>query len=104
VTLHGTYGIGNIGWSISGGTPAPFSVADFDRLKGDGTGTGVVVAANTRGTSTYSINADCTGRMVFSNAGPPALQYVRGPLRGSFRVVATDPGVIISDIGTRVNE
>src|SRR5262249_15685154 len=76
-TLNGTYSFAATGWSISAGAAAPLSLAGFDTFNGAGTSTGVITVSvngvvvnnNSTDPSTYTINADCTGTIVFTTAG-----------------------------------
>ncbi len=92
-TLNGTYTFGYISWQIAKGKSTPASEAGFDTFNGKGTSTGVITAvyngvvagSNTPDTSTYTINADCIGTIVFHAAGrrradlPGRLRQQEGP-------------------------
>lgn len=110
-TLKGTYTFGYIGWSISAGKSSPFSAAGFDRFNGAGTShgvitinsNGVVVNNNTPDTSTYTIKANCTGKVVFNTAGSLAhFNVYLSPSGKLFSLVETDPGSLIGGTETRV--
>jgi hypothetical protein len=112
VTLNGTYAFAAIGWSISAGKAEPLSLAGFDTFNGKGTSTGVitvvvngvVVNNNTPDTSTYTINADCTGTIVFNTAGSLAHYNIYvSPSGGEMRLIETDPGSVATEIETRVS-
>jgi hypothetical protein len=110
-TLKGSYIFYNDGWLVSGGKRKPFSIAGMDRFNGAGTGHGVttfdvngkVVDANTPGTSTYTIKADCTGKIVFDTAGGIGhFDMYLSPSGRSFSLVETDPGSVGGGIDSRV--
>jgi hypothetical protein len=110
-TLHGTYTFGYISWSISKGKSTPASEAGFDTFNGKGTSTGVITAVyngvvagnNTPDTSTYTINADCIGTIVFHSAGSlfHFTVYV-SPSGNSFSLINTDAGNAVAGTETRV--
>ena len=111
-TLTGTYDFARTIWSISANDLAtPVALAGFDTFDGDGTGTGVitinsngvVVANNKTSTATYSVNADCTGTVVFNEAGSLLhFNIYVSPSGNQFRLVRTDPGSVEAGIETRV--
>jgi hypothetical protein len=111
-TLKGTYAHAETGWSISAQGPAtPVATAGFDTFDGDGTGTGVitinsngvVVADNETSTATYSVKADCTGTVVFNEAGSLLhFNIYVSPSGNLFRLVGTDPGSVEAGTVTRV--
>src|SRR5215472_10147546 len=111
-TLKGTYAHAETGWSISAqGQATPVTTAGFDTFDGDGTGTGVitinsngvVVADNETSTATYSINTDCTGTVVFNEAGSLLhFNIYVSPSGNLFRLVGTDPGSVEAGTVTRV--
>jgi hypothetical protein len=64
---------------------------------------GKVVDANTPGTSTYTIKADCTGKIVFDTAGGIGhFDMYLSPSGRSFSLVETDPGSVGGGIDSRV--
>jgi hypothetical protein len=110
-TLKGTYTFGYISWSISNGQSTPASEAGFDTFNGKGTGTGVITAAyngvvagsNTPDTSTYTINADCIGTLVFHAAGSVFhFNVYVSPSGSSFSLINTDAGNAVAGTETRV--
>jgi hypothetical protein len=110
-TLNGTYTFGYISWSISNGQSTPASEAGFDTFNGKGTSTGVITAAyngvvagnNTPDTSTYTINADCIGTIVFDSAGSLFhFNVYVSPSGNSFSLISTDAGTAVAGTETRV--
>ena len=104
-TLKGTYSYGDIAWSISErGRATPVAEAGFTTYDGDGTATGVVtinsngvvVANNETNTATYSINTDCTGTVVFTNADGSTLHFniYLSPSGNQYHLIRTDPGSV----------
>jgi hypothetical protein len=112
-TLNGTYTFGYISWSISNGKSTPASEAGADTFNGKGTGTGVITAAyngvlagnNMPDTSTYTINADCTGTIVFNSAGSLFhFNVYVSPSGNSFSLISTDAGTAVAGTETRVTQ
>ena len=110
-TLNGTYTFGYISWQISKGKSTPASEAGFDTFNGKGTGTGVITAvyngvvagSNTADTSTYTINADCIGTLVFHAAGSVFhFNVYVSPSGNSFSLINTDAGNAVAGTETRV--
>jgi len=110
-TLKGTYIYYNDGWLVSGGKRRPFSIAGVDHFSGAGTGHGVttfdvngkVVNANTPETSTYTIKADCIGKIVFDTAGSIGhFNVYVSPSGHLVSLVETDPGSIGGGTESRV--
>jgi hypothetical protein len=110
-TLNGTYNFGYISWSISQGKSTPASEAGFDIFNGKGTSTGVITAlyngvlagSNTPDTSTYTINADCIGTIVFLAAGSVFhFNVYVSPSGNSFSLISTDAGTAVAGTETRV--
>jgi hypothetical protein len=111
-TLNGTYTFGYISWSISNGQSTPASEAGFDTFNGRGTGAGVITAvyngvpagSNTPDTSTYTINANCTGTILFNAAGSQFhFNVYVSPSGNSFSLISTDPGTAVAGTETRVS-
>ena len=111
-TLRGTYTYAYTGWTISAGKRTPATTAGFDTFNGAGASTGettfivngVVLNNNSPDTSTYTINADCTGTVVFNVAGSLANFNVYLTPRGqSFTLIETDPGTVLAGSETRVS-
>jgi hypothetical protein len=101
-----------VGWLISEGRTTPLSEAGFDTFNGAGTSTGVitvvvsgfVVNNNTPDSSTYTINADCTGTIVFSQPGALIhLNVYVSPSGNQFRLIETDTGSVVAGTETRVS-
>ena len=112
-TLNGTYTFGYISWQISNGKSSPASEAGFDTFNGKGTGTGVITAvyngvvagSNTADTSTYTINADCIGTLVFHAAGSVFhFNVYVSPSGNSFSLISTDAGTAVAGTETRVTQ
>ncbi len=109
--LKGTYIYYNDGWLVSRGKKEPYSIAGVDHFNGAGTGHGVttfdvngkVVNANTPETSTYTIKADCIGKVVFDTAGSIGHfnMYV-SPSGHLLSLVETDPGSVGGGTESRV--
>ena len=110
-TLKGTYIYYNDGWLVSRGRKEPFSIAGVDHFNGAGAGRGVttfdvngkVVNDNTPETSTYTIKADCIGKVVFDTAGSVGHfnAYV-SPSGHLVSLVETDPGSVGGGTESRV--
>jgi hypothetical protein len=110
-TLKGTYIYYNDGWLVSGGKKEPFSIAGVDRFNGVGAGHGVttfdvngkVVNANTPETSTYTIKADCIGKIVFDTAGSIGhFNVYVSPSGGLVSLIETDRGSVGGGTESRV--
>ena len=110
-TLKGTYIYYNDGWLISGGRKMPFSIAGIDHFNGKGTGRGLttfdvngkVVNANTPETSTYTIRADCVGKIRFDTAGSIGhFTVYLGPSGRLASLIETDPGSVAGGTESRV--
>jgi hypothetical protein len=112
-TLKGTYAFSLVDWSISErGRATPVAEAGFTTYNGDGTGTGVltinsngvVVADNETDTSTYSINSNCTGTVVFNNADGSIVHFniYLSPSGDQYQLISTDPGFVSASPGARV--
>ena len=110
-TLQGTYTFGYNGWLTQGGTREPFSASGFDYFNGRGASTGVVtsvvdgvvVNSNAPDKSSYTINPDCTGTIVFSTAGQAAhFNVYVNPSGMSLKLIETDPGATVAVDETRV--
>jgi hypothetical protein len=112
-TLKGTYAFSFISWSISEqGRATPVARAGFETYAGTGTGTGVitinsngvVVADNERNAATYSINADCTGKIAYTRADGSVVHFniYLTPSGNEFRLVGTNPGSVEASTNTRV--
>ena len=111
-TLNGTYTFGYISWQISNGKSTPASEAGFDTFNGNGTGTGVITAvyngvvagSNTPDTSTYTINADCIGTLVFhSGSNVYHFTVYVSPSGNSFSLINTDAGNAVAGTETRMS-
>jgi hypothetical protein len=111
-TLNGTYTFGYISWTIANGTSSPASEAGFDTFNGSGTGTGVITAVydgvvagiNVPDTSTYAINADCIGTLVFhSGSNVYHFTVYVSPSGNSFSLINTDAGNAVAGTETRVS-
>ena len=110
-TLNGTYSFGYISWTIANGASSPASEAGFDTFNGRGTGTGVITAVydgvvagiNVPDTSTYTINADCIGTLVFhSGSNTYHFTVYVSPSGNSFSLINTDAGNAVAGTETRV--
>jgi hypothetical protein len=112
-TLKGTYDFSDIDWSISErGRATPVAKAGLSTFNGDGTGTGVItvnsngvlVADNEATSSTYSINTNCTGTVLFNNADGSALHFniYLSSSGDRFQLISTDPGLLSAAPGVRV--
>jgi hypothetical protein len=112
-TLNGTYAFATISWSPSaGGPPVPVSLAGFDNFNGKGTGTGVITVValsgiinnNTPYTSIYTVNADCTGTIVYNTAGAFShFNLYVTPSGNQVSVIQTDTGSVSTEVETRVS-
>jgi hypothetical protein len=77
-TLSGLYAFSASGFNVIQGVAQPKAVTEFIRFNGDGTLTvpAAVVSQNgvisrpPPGTGTYSVDADCTGKLQFGPPGP----------------------------------
>jgi hypothetical protein len=110
-TLNGTYAFSTISWSISATGTVPVSLAGFDTFNGKGTSTGVVTVVvngvvvnnNTPDTSTYHVNADCTGTIVYNTAGSLGhFNLYVSPSGNQLSVIQTDTGSVSTNFETRV--
>ena len=110
-TLKGTYVYYNDGWLVSGGKKKPFSIAGVDHFNGAGTGHGVttfdvngkLVNANTPETSTYTIKANCIGKIVFDTAGSIGhFNVYMGPSGHLLSLIETDRGSVGGGTESRV--
>ena len=110
-TLKGTYIYYNDGWVVSRGRREPFSIAGVDHFNGAGAGHGVttfnvngkLVNANTHETSTYTIKADCIGKIVFDTAGSIGhFDVYLGPSGRLLSLIETDPGSVAGGTESRV--
>jgi hypothetical protein len=111
-TLNGTYSFGSNGWSVSPSKRIPISTGGIDHFNGAGSGTGVATFVsngvlennNTPVTSTYTINTDCSGTVVFNVGGNLAhFNVYVSPPGQSFILVDTDPGNVLAGTETRVS-
>jgi len=111
-TLHGTYSYGYEGWSVAMGAKTPSSTAGFDHFNGAGTSTGVttfvdngvVISNNTPDSSTYTVQANCDGKIVFNVAGSLAhFNIYVDPSGQSFTIIQTDHGNVEAGTETRVS-
>jgi hypothetical protein len=110
-TLKGTYIFYNDSWSVVRGKKKPSAIAGADYFSGAGTGhsvttfdlNGKVVDDNSPSTFTYTIKADCIGKVVFDTAGSIARfnMYV-SPSGHFFSLIETDPGSVGGGLETRV--
>ena len=110
-TLKGTYIYYNDGWAVSGGRKKPFSIAGVDHFNGRGAGHGVttfdvngkLVNANTPETSTYTIKANCVGKIVFDTAGSIGhFTVYMGPSGHLLSLIETDKGAVGGGTESRV--
>ena len=107
----GTYIYYNDGWLVSRGRRKPFSIAGIDHFNGAGGGHGVttfdvngkVVNANSPETSTYTIKADCVGKIAFDTAGSIGhFNVYVSPSGHLVSLVETDPGSVGGGTESRV--
>jgi hypothetical protein len=103
--LHGAYIYAQDGFTISGATASqrtPFAQAGREIFKGDGTMSGIATA-NFNGavvrvtyTGTYSVDADCTGSVTFTDNEGVVSHYDIAVEDGGteFGFVQTDDGVV----------
>ena len=110
-SLKGTYIYYNDGWLVFRHRREPFSIAGIDHFNGAGAGHGVttfdvngkVVNANSHETSTYTIKADCIGKIVFDTAGSIGhFNVYMGPSGHLVSLVETDPGSVGGGTESRV--
>ena len=110
-TLKGTYIYYNDGWVVSRGKKKPFSIAGVDHFNGKGTGHGVttfdvngkLLNANTPETSTYTIKANCVGKIVFDTAGSIGhFNVYASPSGHLLSLIETDPGSVGGGTESRV--
>jgi hypothetical protein len=97
---------------VSKAAKTPSSTAGFDHFNGAGTSTGVttfvsngvVIDNNTADTSTYTLQADCAGKIVFNVAGSLAhFNIYVNPSGQSFTIIQTDHGSVEAGTETRVS-
>ncbi len=110
-TLKGTYIYYNDGWLVSRGRKEPFSIAGVDHFNGAGSGHGLttfdvngkVVNNDTPETSTYTIKADCVGKIRFDTAGSIGhFNVYVGPSGRLASLIETDPGSVGGGTESRV--
>ena len=109
--MKGSYMFYNDGWLVAGGKREPFSIAGVDHFNGAGTGHGVstfdingkVVNANSPNTSSYTIKADCIGKLVYDTAGSVGhFNVYVSPSGHFFSLVETDRGSVGGGLESRV--
>ena len=110
-SLKGTYIYYNDGWLVFRHRREPFSIAGIDHFNGAGAGHGMttfnvngkVVNANSHETSTYTIKANCIGKIVFDTAGSIGhFNVYVGPSGHLASLVETDPGSVGGGTESRV--
>ncbi len=76
-TLNGQYVFDATGWNVVNGSAVPKTVVEFLTFEGDGTLTSIatavvggnIIAHDTPGSGTYTVNSDCTGTLTFNGSG-----------------------------------
>src|SRR5437870_976798 len=82
-TLHGSYLFATHGFNITGGVAVPKAIVEGIDFNGDGTLTSPFATVSINGTifrssggvGSYTVNADCTGTLAFTN-GPSFYIFV----------------------------
>ena len=102
-TLRGLYVFNPSGFNIVGGVAQPKTVLEFIDFNGDGTFTsppgggssinGVIGQNTTTGQGTYTVQPDCTGKLLFGPPAPPFAFNLIAAFKGStVYMIQTGPG------------
>ena len=104
--LVGLYVFAASGYNIASGVPQPKAIVELIRFNGDGTLTvpaatrsinGVIGRSPPGGTGTYTVNADCTGTLVFGN-GAPAFDIFPAPSGDDLWMIQTNDPVFAGSV------
>jgi hypothetical protein len=103
--LYGSYVFSASGWGTPTGVWAPKAIVEYIRFNGDGTlvvpavtvanrdGSGAVVEMAAHSTGSYSVDATCTGKLVFHNG--PSFNLVASPKGEELWMIQTNPGNVL---------
>jgi hypothetical protein len=108
-TLHGTYLFAQNGVEIKGNDQRPFAIAGYDVFDGNGEVKGVA-SGNFNGetfrneslSGTYSVKADCTGTVTFTDGAATQGDVFIAPDGSKFAFVRTNPEDVAAGIDPRV--
>ena len=99
-TLHGTYLFADHGFDITGSDQVPIAEAGYQRFNGNGKGKGVSsgnfngdVFRNEPFTATYTVKADCTGTVTYSDG--TQIDMFIDPDGSMFTAVQTKPSELV---------
>jgi hypothetical protein len=108
-TLKGTYLFAQNGVEIKGNDQRPFALAGYDVFDGNGKVRGVSsgnfngeVFRNDRFSGTYSVKANCTGRVTFKDGAATQGDVFIAPDGSKFAFVRTDPEFVSAGIDPQV--
>jgi hypothetical protein len=108
-TLKGTYLFAQNGVEIKGNEQRPFAIAGYDVFDGNGKVRGVSsgnfngeVFRNDRFSGTYSVKANCTGRVTFKDGAATQGDVFIAPDGSKFAFVRTDPEFVSAGIDPQV--
>jgi hypothetical protein len=108
-TLDGTYLFAQNGVEIKGNDQRPFAIAGYDVFDGNGEVKGVA-SSNFNGetfrneslSGTYSVKADCTGTVTFTDGAATQGDVFIAPDGSKFAFVRTNPEDVAAGIDPRV--
>jgi hypothetical protein len=107
-TLKGTYLFAQNGVEINGNDQRPFAIAGYDVFDGNGEVKGVASGnfngqtfRNESGSGTYSVKANCTGTLTFTNGTRYDTFMFIAPDGSKFAFVRTTPEDVSAGIDSR---
>ena len=105
-TLHGTYLFAQNGVELKGNDQRPFAIAGYDVFDGNGEVKGVASGnfngatfRNESGSGTYSVKANCTGTLTFTNG--TRYDIFIAPDGSMFTFVHTNPELVSASFEQR---
>jgi hypothetical protein len=108
-TLKGTYLFAQNGVEIKGNDQRPFAIAGYDVFDGNGKVKGVAsgnfngeVFRNDPFTGTYTVKANCTGTVTFTDGAAAQGDVFIAPDGSKFAFVRTNPEDVAAGIDSRV--
>jgi hypothetical protein len=108
-TLKGTYLFAQNGVEIKGNDQRPFALAGYDVFDGNGKVKGVAsgnfngeVFRNDPFTGTYTVKANCTGTVTFTDGAAAQGDVFIAPDGSKFAFVRTNPEDVAAGIDSRV--
>ncbi|MDP9088077.1 MAG: hypothetical protein M3O26_04960 [Pseudomonadota bacterium] len=98
-TLKGLYVFNTAGFNVVAGVAQPAAILELIRFNGDGSLSVPAATVSMNGTiirpaggvGTYSVAADCTGKIVFGPPGP-TFDFVLAPGGSTLYMIRTGPG------------